>query len=78
MLAPCRYLVFLYFVLSLNVDIEKKKEAMENIGEEEEEEEEGEPLSWWRMLLNGINPINVEEWPDMPWYSKAYEIFKVI
>ena len=43
--------------------------------EDEEEEEEVSPI--WKIFLNGINPINVQEWPDMRLYAKFYEIFKV-
>ena len=32
---------------------------------------------WWKQFLLGINPINVEDWRDMAWYMKAYEVFKV-
>ena len=44
-------------------------------GLEEEEVELGNPL---QQFWNGINPINVEEWPDMGIIRKIYEVFKVI
>ena len=28
------------------------------------------------QILYGVNPIDIEEWPDMPWYIKGYEVFK--
>ena len=49
-------------------------EADDKDDEEEEEKPLGSPL---RQFLNGINPINVEEWPNMGYLGKFYEIFKV-
>lgn len=43
---------------------------------EEENTEEEEELPMWKIFVYGINPINVEEWPDMRFYAKFYEIFK--
>jgi len=42
----------------------------------EEEEEEEEDLTPMQAFLAAINPINTEEWSTMPWYLKAYEVFK--
>ena len=46
-------------------------------GEENGEEEEAELLPTWKIFFNGINPVNTEEWSDMRFYVKFYEIFKV-
>ena len=53
-----------------NPSSEKPKEI-------EEPEEAEEPKSILIGFLEAINPINVEEWPDMAWYAKIYEVFKV-
>ena len=48
--------------------------SKEDVFDEVIEEEE---LSSWKLFLYGINPINIEEWSDMRFYAKFYEIFKV-
>ncbi len=40
-------------------------------------EEEEEDVTSLRAFLNALNPINTDEWSDMKFYSKFYEIFKV-
>ena len=46
-------------------------------GEREEEEEEKELGGPLQQFIDGINPINIEEWPDMGVVRKIYEVFKV-
>lgn len=36
-----------------------------------------EPQTPFQEFLSAINPIDVDEWSDMKWYAKAYEVFKV-
>ena len=47
------------------------------IGTEEQEDEEEEERNYWSEFLTMLNPIDVEEFPDMSLIWKFYEIFKV-
>ena len=40
-------------------------------------EEDMEEISPLRSFLEAMNPINLEEWPEMRWWVRAYEVFKV-
>ena len=37
-----------------------------------------EPETPMQQFLGAINPINTEEWGEMSWYGKIYEVAKVI
>ena len=57
-----------------NEEMEKREEDDAVSGECEEDEE---PVGNLRAFLDAINPINTEEWPEMRWWSRIYEVFKV-
>ena len=50
-----------------NGDIKKQVEA----------EEEEEPRNYLKEFGLSIIPIDLEEWPKMAWYRRAFEVFKV-
>lgn len=39
--------------------------------------EDVEDISPLRALVEALNPINLEEWPEMRWWARIYEVFKV-
>lgn len=44
---------------------------------EPDDKEPEEPVNYWKKLGLSLVPINLEEWPDMPGYKRAFEVFKV-
>lgn len=62
----------------LNVydEIPEVVEKFENSSQAESTEEPSEPPTPFMLFLQGLNPINVEEWSEMKIYAKVYEVFK--
>ncbi|ELU09328.1 hypothetical protein CAPTEDRAFT_73810, partial [Capitella teleta] len=48
----------------------------DSICKNEEPEYEFEDIGPLRSLLEACNPINLEEWPEMRWWARMYEVFK--
>ncbi|XP_052074372.1 mitochondrial sodium/calcium exchanger protein-like [Mytilus californianus] len=40
------------------------------------EDQKREPGTPFEEFLSAINPIDVDEWSEMKWYAKGYEVFK--
>jgi len=57
-------------------DPDKRKVYFTALSTEELVEQDLQYLPMWKVFLNGINPINTEDWPTMSLFGKSYEIFK--
>lgn len=44
---------------------------------DDDEGDNGPPKTPFREFLDAIRPVDVEEFPEMSWYNKIYEIAKV-
>ena len=45
--------------------------------DEDEKDEEEEDVNYLVELGKALIPVDVDEWPDMRWYNRIFEIFKV-